>query len=149
MACLSLSLSLTTIFKKKPPILSLVFCFIFLHNTCLTSEVAQLCPTLRPHGLWPTRLFHPWNFPGKNTGVGCHFLLQRIFPTQGSNPGLPHYGQMLYCLSHQEARDTCYCPELWDCWLCFLSVCKPPPLGYTVHRARDLACHVFCCIRSP
>ena len=43
----------------------------------------------------------PWDFPGKSTGVGCHFLLQRIFPTQGSNPGLPHCRQMPYCLSHQ------------------------------------------------
>ena len=33
-------------------------------------------------------LLCPWYFPGKNTGVGCHFLLQRIFPTQGSNPSL-------------------------------------------------------------
>ena len=33
----------------------------------------------------PTRLLCPWNFPGKNTGVDCHFLLHRIFPTQGSN----------------------------------------------------------------
>ena len=33
--------------------------------------------------------------------VGCHFLLQEIFPTQGSNPGLPHYRQTLYRLSHQ------------------------------------------------
>ena len=32
----------------------------------------------------------PWNFPGKNTGVGCHFLLQRAFPTQGSNLHLLH-----------------------------------------------------------
>ena len=32
----------------------------------------------------------PWDFPGKSTGVGCHFLLQGIFPTQGLNPGLPH-----------------------------------------------------------
>ena len=39
--------------------------------------------------------------PGKNTGLGCHALLQRIFPTQGLNPGLPHCGQFLYCLSHQ------------------------------------------------
>ena len=37
----------------------------------------------------------PWDSPGKNTGVGCHFLLQRIFPTQGSNPGLPHCRQTL------------------------------------------------------
>ena len=39
--------------------------------------------------------------PGKNTGVGCHVLLQGIFPTQGSNPGLPHCRQILYHLSHQ------------------------------------------------
>ena len=46
----------------------------------------------------------PWGFPGKSTGVGCHFLLQGIFPTQGLNPGLLHCSQMLYCLSHQESR---------------------------------------------
>ena len=39
--------------------------------------------------------------PGKNTGVGCHVLLQGIFPTQGSNPGLPHCRWILYRLSHQ------------------------------------------------
>ena len=38
---------------------------------------------------------------GKNTGVDCHALLQRIFPTQGLYPGLPHWRQILYCLSHQ------------------------------------------------
>ena len=43
----------------------------------------------------------PWNSPGKNTGVGSHALLQRIFPTQGSNPDLLHCRQILYCLSHQ------------------------------------------------
>ena len=36
----------------------------------------QLCPTLRPHRGQPTRLLCPWDSPGKNTGVGCHFLLQ-------------------------------------------------------------------------
>ena len=46
-------------------------------------------------------LLHSWNFTGKSTGVGCHFLLQRIFQTQGSNLGLPHCRQTLYCLSHQ------------------------------------------------
>ena len=46
-------------------------------------------------------LLCPWDFPGKSTGVGCHFLLQGIFPTQGSNPGLPDCSQMLYRLSHQ------------------------------------------------
>ena len=41
--------------------------------------------------------------PVKNTGVGCHVLLQGIFPTQGSNPGFPQCRQILYCLSHQES----------------------------------------------
>ena len=41
---------------------------------------------MTPYG--PARLLCPWDSPGKNTGVGCHFLLQRIFPTQGSNPCL-------------------------------------------------------------
>ena len=49
------------------------------------------------------RLLCPWDSPGKNTGVGCHFLLQGIFPTQGLNPGLPICRQMLYCLSHQRS----------------------------------------------
>ena len=43
----------------------------------------------------------PWDSPGKSTGVGCHFLLQGIFPTRGSNPGLPHCKQTLYPLNHQ------------------------------------------------
>ena len=38
----------------------------------------QLCPTLRPQRWQPTRLPRPWDSPGKNTGVGCHFLLQRM-----------------------------------------------------------------------
>ena len=46
-------------------------------------------------------LLRPWDFPGKSTGVGCHFVLQRIFPTQGLNPGLPHCRQTLYRLRHQ------------------------------------------------
>ena len=46
--------------------------------------------SLRPRGLQPARLLHPWDFPGKSTGVGGHFLLQGIFPMQGLNPGLPH-----------------------------------------------------------
>ena len=46
-------------------------------------------------------LLHPWDFPSKSTEMGCHFLLQRIFLTQGLNLGLPHCRQALYCLSHQ------------------------------------------------
>ena len=79
------------------------------------SEVAQSCPTLcdpmdcslpgsSVHGIFQARvLLCPWDFPGKSTGVDCHFLLQGIFPTQGFNPGLPHCRQKLYRLSHQES----------------------------------------------
>ena len=48
-----------------------------------------------------TKLLRPWDFQSKSTGVGCHFLLQGIFPTQGSNPGPSHCRQMLYGLCHQ------------------------------------------------
>ena len=49
------------------------------------AKVAQSCPTLRPHGLYSL-----WNSPGQNTGVGSLSLLQGIFLTQGSNPGILH-----------------------------------------------------------
>ena len=64
--------------------------------------------SLRPHELQPTRLLHPWDFPGQNTGVSCHFLLQEIFLTQGLNPGLLHCRQTLYRLSHQGSPIRCY-----------------------------------------
>ena len=54
-----------------------------------------------PRGLQPTRLLCPWDFPGKSSEVGCHALLQGIFPTQGSNLGLPHCRQILHQLSDQ------------------------------------------------
>ena len=57
--------------------------------------------SLWPHRLQPARLLCPWDFPGSSAGVDCHFLLQGIFPTRGSNPGLPHCRQTLYLLSHQ------------------------------------------------
>ena len=58
--------------------------------------VAQPCLTpCDPMHCSPTRLLHPWDFPGKNTGMSCHFLLQWIFPIQGSNLGLPHCRQTL------------------------------------------------------
>ena len=51
--------------------------------------------------LQPQGLSSAWSSPGQNTGVGTLSLLQGIFPTQGSNPGLPHCRQSLYQLSHK------------------------------------------------
>ena len=54
-----------------------------------------------PHGLLPARLLCPWDFPGKNTGVGCHFLLQGIFPTKGLNLNHLHWQVGSLPLSHK------------------------------------------------
>ena len=67
----------------------------------------------------PTSFLCLWDFSGKTTGVGCHFLLQGILLTQGSNPGLPHCRQSLYHLSHQGS------PELVSLVLLFP---RHPPL---------------------
>ena len=61
---------------------------------CVCAKSLHSCLTLRPHGLKPARLLCPWDSPGKNAGVGCHALLQGIFPAQESNPcllPLPHW----------------------------------------------------------
>ena len=68
---------------------------------CVCVNCSVVSNSLQPHGLEPARLLCPWNSPGKNTGVVCSSLLQWIFPTQELNPGLPHYSQALYHLSHQ------------------------------------------------
>ena len=61
-------------------------------SMCVLSH-SVMSDSLQPHGLQPARLLG--DSPGKNTGVGYHALLQRIFPTQGSNPGLLHCRQTL------------------------------------------------------
>ena len=61
-------------------------------NTLLKSVkllVAVVSDSLRPHGLWPTRLLCPWDSPGMNTGVGCHALLQRNLLDPGIELGSP------------------------------------------------------------
>ena len=57
---------------------------------CLLLVSSVMPDSLWPFGLLPARLLCPWDSPGKNTGVGCHFLLQGIFPPQGSNPCFLH-----------------------------------------------------------
>ena len=72
------------------------------NTICVCMLVPQSCLTLcNPMDLLSTRLLFPWNSPGTNTRAGCHSLLQGIFPTQESNPGLLHCRQIPYCLSHQ------------------------------------------------
>ena len=67
--------------------------------------VTQSCPILCGPTDYSRWLLWPWGSPGESTGVGCHALLQGIFPIQGSKPGLWHCRQILYHLSHQEINN--------------------------------------------
>ena len=56
------------------------------HIHCAVLSRSAVSDSLQLHGLWPSRLLCPWDSLGKNTGVGCHALLQGILPTQGQHP---------------------------------------------------------------
>ena len=71
---------------------------------------AQSHPTLcNPLDCSPPGFSCPWDSPGKSTRVNCHFLLQGIFPTQGSKLGLLHSKQILNLLCHQGSPCVCEC----------------------------------------
>ena len=125
-------------------------CFFMLPE-CVTQSCLTLCNSAR---LQPTKLPRVWDFPGKNPGVGCHFLLQGIFPTQGSNPGLPNCRRTLYCLSHQGKGNPLFnllCPYKYcffclKCFIPFLALlfltiqCKLHMLGKDFPG--DFNCHL-------
>ena len=64
----------------------------------MSSSHSVVSSSFATPGLWSPRLLCPWDSPGKNIEVGCHFLLQGIFLTQGSNPGLPGLELQAYSL---------------------------------------------------
>ena len=68
-----------------------------------STEQSESCSVMSD-SVWLNGLYSPWNSPGQNTGVDSLSLLQRIFPTQRSNPALPHYRQILYQLSHKGSQ---------------------------------------------
>ena len=73
-----------------------------VRNTNITRTMhacSVVSKSLWSHGRYPARLLYPWGFPSNNTGMGCHFLLQRIFSTQGWNPHL-------LCLLHWQADSS-------------------------------------------
>ena len=80
-------------------------------STCMLSY-SVMSNSLTPCGLKPTGLLCPCKFPGKDTGVGCHFLLQGIFPNQGLNPcllWLLHWQADSLPLSHLGSVCVCVC----------------------------------------
>ena len=110
---------------------------LFYHiafSTVLNRSVVS--NSLRPHGLQPSRLLCLWDFPGKNNGVGCHFLLQGIFPTQGLNTDLLHCGQILYQLSYKGSP------------ICWLRGCILPAEQEPEWKQRSLMNSVFQILNS-
>ena len=93
---------------------SLVLC-------CVCSGMSK---SLQPHGLQLARLFCPWSFPGKNTWVVCHFLLQEICPTQGWNLRLLHWQADSLQLNHLGRPKLGHPPILQ--YLCFHQNSLPP-----------------------
>ena len=75
-----------------------VLCNLNIQYCVLVDSVVS--DSLQSHGLQPARLLCPWDFPGKNTGVGCYFILQGIFPTQILNPLLLHWQEDSLPLRH-------------------------------------------------
>ena len=90
---------------------SVVLWHLCLVCMCVLSH-SVVSDSLQPHGLKPARLLCPWNSPGKNSGVGCYFLLQGILPTQGLNPGLLYFRWILCHLSHQGSLFRVWCKDL-------------------------------------
>ena len=81
--------------------------FLHTHTYILSWKSESESCSVVSDSLWPHGLYCPWNYPGQNTGVGIRCLLQRIFLTQGLDPGfpgLPHCMQIPYQLSHQGNR---------------------------------------------
>ena len=87
----------------KPTFLTVLTTVSDSHDWIVMSD------SLWPYGLEPARFLCPWKSPGKNTGVGWHFLFQRNFPTQGLNSRLLDCRQMLYHLNHQRYLINGYC----------------------------------------
>ena len=94
---------------------------LWWYSLCMVATSQSACSvasvmsdSLRPLGLKPTRLLCPWDFPGKNTGLGCHALPQGIFPTQGLNS---HCRWILSPLSHLGSQQEQSIRNYKDCFL--------------------------------
>ena len=80
-----------------------------ISHLLLLRLVAKSCPTLCRLIGWRPPVNCSWDFPVKNTGVGCHFLLQGIFPTQGLNSHLLHCRRILYHWATRKAQILKHC----------------------------------------
>ena len=94
------------------------------HGHYESESCSVMSNSLRPQGL-----YSPWNSPGQNTVVGSHSLLQQIFLTQESNPGLPHCRWILYQLSNKGSPNWMHWPKNWCFWTVVLEKTLEESLG--------------------
>ena len=116
-----------------------IYIYISVHAKSL-----QLCLTLLPYGMWPTRLLCPWDSPSKNRGVGCHFLLQGIFPTQGLNPHFLH-------LLHWQADSLyiCIIAYIWYYYNVILAYILPGNFLLCIYKWKKKYIYIYICIYVP
>ena len=112
--------------KHKSNYVTCLKIFQIVSLWCMLSH-SVLSDILWPHAPYPARLLCPWDFPSKNTGVGCHFLLQGIFLTQRSNLHLPlllHWqADSVVTLSHRGSPVSLYVQEKIQTSFFFLFIC--------------------------
>ena len=111
-------------------------------NACLLN-CSVVSNSLWPHGLQAARLLCPWDFPGKNSGVSCHFLRQGILPTQGVNPRLLHCRFILCHWATKAAQFIrCLAPKM-------VSFSKAIPSAYTVPGEGNGTPLQHSCLENP
>ena len=96
-----------------------------LHNSSLCVCVQSVSHIRLFRTLYdPVRVLCPWDFPSKNNGIGCHFLLQRVFLAQGWNSHLLHCRQILYCWASGESSYILYPMFMYTTLISMLKIKK-------------------------
>ena len=130
----------------------------------LQGRAASESHSVLSDSLWPHGPYSPWNSPGQTIGMGSLFLLQGIFPTWGTNPGLPHCRQilsqpsykgspLLYQLSHRRSNNSAWSPTdltVSSTWSQILGLFRPKFLGWENSALNSIPRHCIgnCCSSS-
>ena len=94
--------------------------------TCMRSRSLMSNSMQATDCMQPTRLLCPWNFPSKDIGVGCRFLLQSIFPTLGSSPRLLHWRVDPWPLCHRGSTESLYIFDQYNGLTVWVAVGRVP-----------------------
>ena len=110
---------------------------------CLSLSYSVVADSLQPHGLQPTRLLSPCDFPGKDTGVVCHFLLQGVFLTQGIKLWSPALqADSLQIEQPGKLRGWVHSFFFWMGGICYLK----KSFIYLAASGHSCRTHALCCI---